>query len=329
MPDGYLPEILHLIRDFILETKNPLGLSGKECAKWARDLDIPRGGETIIYTSCMYQVMSYSESLVEALSKFMGDPTSSLPVKFSKLSMKLKINPIKLVSAIFRTKNYDSVLRKAVAILNKIGVKFGYLYEEEPYSGALLYEYGFHDEFAEYSKEIYSLLKSKNVKKMIVLDPHTADLFKNVYPEFIDNFDIEVELFIEMVKEAIEKGKIRLKGSEDAAITFQDPCHYSRYLGIVDTPRVIIKSVNGVDFRDHPRSGELSMCCGGPIESLYPRLSKLMARNRVEELLSTGAKKIIVACPICLINFERAKSLVKQEYEIEDIIEYVFRHMGD
>ena len=45
MPDGYLPEILHLIRDFILETKNPLGLSGKECAKWARDLIYPEAGK--------------------------------------------------------------------------------------------------------------------------------------------------------------------------------------------------------------------------------------------------------------------------------------------
>ncbi len=329
MANDYIPEILKFIRDMTLEKKNPLGLSGDDCSKWAKDLGIPRGGDTVIYTSCMYQIMGYGEALTEFLTKLMGDPTTSIPIKFSRLSMKLKINPVKVLSAFGRNKRFESVLLKAVKILQRIGIEFGYLYEEEPYSGTLLYEYGFHDDFADYARYVYSFLRSKGVKKIIVFDPHTADLFKTVYPEFVDGFDLEVELFIDILKEAISEGKIRLKASNGEKVTFHDPCHYAKYLGIVEEPRSIIRSIKNIELIDHARSGELSVCCGGPIESLYPKLSKFMARNRVEELLETGARKIIVACPICMANFERAKGLVKEKYEVEDLVELVYRYMEE
>ena len=329
MSNSFIPEILKFIRDMTLEKYNPLGLSGKDCSKWAEGLNIPKGGETVLYTSCMYQIMSFGEALTEFLSKFLGDPTTGFPVKFSRFAMKLKVNPVKILSKFGREKRYDKILLKAVKILEKIGVKFGYLYDEEPYSGTLLYEYGFHDDFSEYAKKVYELFKSRGIRRLIVLDPHTADLLKSVYPEFIEDFDIEVVLFIDLVKQAVDEGKLKLSTREIEKITFHDPCHYSKYLGVVDEPRFVIRSIRGVELVEHPHSRELSVCCGGPIESLYPKLSKFMAKNRVEELLDTGSKKILVACPICLANFERARNLVKNDYEVEDIIELLYRSMED
>ena len=330
MPNGYIPAILYFIRDMIMEKKNPLGLSGADCSKWAEGLNIPRGGETILYTSCMYQIMSYSESLVEMLSKFMGDPTTSFPIKLARLSMKLKVNPVKVLSKFRRGRDYDEIVRKGAEILKKIGVSFGYLYEEEPYSGTLLYEYGFHDDFAVYANEIYKFFKSKNVREIITIDPHTADLLKNVYPEFVEGFDIEVRTFIEIVKEAIEDGRLRLKEeSNETTLIYHDPCHFSKYLGIINEPRDVLKSIKGVELVEHDHSREMSVCCGGPIESLYPKLSKVMAKSRLDELLYTGARKIVVACPICLANFDRARDLIDEEYEVIDIIEFIYDHMGD
>jgi len=326
--NDFIPEVLKFIRDLVLEKGNPIGLSGKDCSKWVKDLDIPYGGETIIYTSCMYQIMTYSEPLVEALSRFMGDPASGFPIKFSRLISKLGLNPAKLVSTFSRKKDYGAILAKGVKVLWKIGVKFGYLYEDEPYSGALLYEYGFHEEFKKHAEKVYSLFKEKGVKKVIVFEPHTADLLTSVYPNFVENFDIKVVTFIEIVKEAVEKGKIAFKRNFIKELyTYHDPCHYSKYMNLIDEPRFILKAINEEKLVEHPHSRELSVCCGGPIESLYPKLSKLMAKNRLEELAYTDAKKIIVACPICLANFERAKNLVDEDLEIIDIIELIYDSM--
>ncbi len=329
MGNDFIPEVLKFIRDLVMEKGNPIGLSGNDCAKWAKDLDIPYGGETVIFTSCMYQIMTYSEPLVEALSRFMGDPSSGLPIKISRLISRLGLNPAKLVSTFSRKRNYGKILEKGVKVLMKIGVEFGYLYEEEPYSGALLYEYGFHNEFKEYAERVYSFFKKKGVRKIIVFDPHTADLLTSVYPEFVNDFDIEVVTFIEVVKEAVEEGKISFKKDTIKELyTYHDPCHYSKYMGLIDEPRSILRAINDEKLVEHPHSRELSVCCGGPIESLYPKLSKLMAKNRLEELAYTDAKKIVVACPICLANFERAKNLVDRDLEIVDIIELVYDSMG-
>ncbi len=330
MPNGYIPEIIKYIRDLTLEHKNPLGLRGKDCSKWASNLNLPKGGNTVIYTSCMYQIMEFGEVLVETLSKLMGDPTTSLPVKFARLTMKLRMNPVKILSSIKRTKDYGSILVKGVKILRKIGVDFGYLYEDEPYSGTLLYEYGFHDDFGEYANWVYKHLKDHGVREIIVFDPHTADLFRSVYPKFVEDFDLEVTLFIEIVEEAINRGVLKLNPSEATeVVTYHDPCHFSKYLGIIDPPRRVINSVKNVEIREHFHSGEMSVCCGGPIESLYPKLSKLMAKNRVNELLETGARKIIVACPICMANFDRAKNLSTIDFETEDLIEFIYRHLEE
>jgi len=327
LENSFIPEVLKFVRDLIIEKGNPLGLSGKDCSKWAKELDIQRGGETIIYTSCMYQMMRYSEPLVEAISRFMGDPSSGLPIKISRFVSRLGLNPAKIVSSISRKRDYGEILRKGVSVLRELGIEFGYLYEEEPYSGALLYEYGFHDEFREHANNVYSILKEKGVKRVIVFDPHTADLLSSVYPEFIENFDIEVVTFVEIVKKGIEEGKISFNGSLDELFTYHDPCHFSKYMGLIDEPRIILRAINEKSLVEHPHSRELSVCCGGPIESLYPRLSKLMAKNRLEELAYTDAKKIIVACPICLANFERAKGMVDKDLEIVDIIEFVHDSM--
>ena len=325
MPNKYIPEILYMIRDLTIKKKNPLGLSGEECSKWANGLEIPRGGRVIIYTSCMYQIMSYSHSLVEVLSKFFGDPTTSLPIKFAKAGFKIGFNPIKIISKIFKSKSYDEVLIKAVKILKKIGLEFGYLYEDEPYSGTLLYEYGFHEDFAEYANWVYRFFKEKGVEELIVFDPHTADLLENVYPKFVDGFDLEIKVFHQVVLDAIESGKLKIRGfNKDRLLTFHDPCHFSKYLGIIEEPRKILKSIGGIKLVEHVRSGVMSVCCGGPIESLYPKLSKLMAKDRVEELLETDAREIVVACPICYANFDRVQDLVEKEYVVSDIIEILY-----
>jgi len=49
-----------------------LPLSTKVATKWTEGLDLPRGGETVLYTGMMYQLIPYIEGLVKAEMKF-GD----------------------------------------------------------------------------------------------------------------------------------------------------------------------------------------------------------------------------------------------------------------
>ncbi len=64
---------------------------------------------------------------------------------------------------------------------------------------------------------------------------------------------------------------------------YHDPCQLSRYLQIIEEPREIIKSIDGVELveLDPEQCGKWSTCCGGGgLEATHPELSET---NRDEE----------------------------------------------
>jgi glycolate oxidase iron-sulfur subunit len=69
------------------------------------------------------------------------------------------------------------------------------------------------------------------------------------------------------------------------------------------------------------RSGKNNMCCGGPNEMLYTKLAESVSNARFLELKSTGASKIITACPICYINIAKDDS-------VTDIASYLKNHLN-
>ena len=62
---------------------------------------------------------------------------------------------------------YPERLKKMITILNKLGIKFNYLGEEENCCGDLLYTTGYWNEFNQLKIENEKLFKSKNIKKII------------------------------------------------------------------------------------------------------------------------------------------------------------------
>ncbi len=61
----------------------------------------------------------------------------------------------------------------------------------------------------------------------------------------------------------------------------------------------------GVAVAEPEQSGRLTWCCGGPAEALHPEQALEQARRRVEQLRAAGGV-CVTACPICLVNLEKA-----------------------
>jgi hypothetical protein len=51
---------------------------GIRATRWARDLGVPRGGETVLYTGMMYQLVPYIEHLVALEQRLGGTPLARL-----------------------------------------------------------------------------------------------------------------------------------------------------------------------------------------------------------------------------------------------------------
>lgn len=256
-----------LIRN-LAKTGYPFPLDKKRCHKWARELNLPRSKPTIMYTSCLYQLVPYINSMVNLLEK--AEHSSfwrfgirmysgfSFMDKFSKLFIRVSD---KDMEPIYR------ILKSIAQLLMRSGVDFGYLYEDDIYSGALLYDLGLDDLFTKHAKRVVSILRKNEVRRIITIDPHTHHMFNTVYPEYVDDFDFEVINYLNILNE-----KLKANSEEtDEKYTIHDPCIYARWEGIISQPRELLKKV-GVRVQEPRRAGLNTGCCGGPIESMTPSM---------------------------------------------------------
>lgn len=264
----------NLLKEFM-----PLPVDRVICSKWAHDL--PRISETIIYTSYMYQVGSMFKSYAKLLDRFSGMKFAS---NFAFLGgMLVKPNKEELERSYVILNNISSMLRKA-------GLEFGYLYDEEPYSGALLLELGLLEEFKTYGKRVIDLLRAKGIKRIITVDPHTTNAMLRLTDLVHDN--LEVVNYLQLIRPTKGEGKFVL----------HDSCLYSRYLGLRSPIRELLSSTGVSLVEDRMVTAQdTSICCGAPIESVSDDLSEEIARARSSALLKVH-DEILVACPLCYQN---------------------------
>ncbi len=308
---------MKLIIDNMRKTGNPVGVKPDRCTYWAKDLSIPKGGSSIIYTSCMYQMAPFIKVLVEQLEKSEHAGLSSAAMKIGSFFTRF----IDLYSVLkppeAEIMRSSLIIRNIYETLKKIDSSIGYLHEDEPYSGALLHELGLEEYFIDHIKKVVEIFKRYNVKKIYTIDPHTHHVLKNVYPIYVDNFDFEIIHYLEVLSNNLEIVKKSI--NEEKEYVIHDPCLLARYSNIIDQPRAILNKL-GVKYREHLRSKSRTRCCGGPIESIAPSISGYMARYRLEEL-SKISDKIIVMCPICYVSLSRVAD--KYNISIKDLAEFL------
>ena len=81
-----------------------------------------------------------------------------------------------------------------------------------------------------------------------------------------------------------------------------DPCYLARVNGEVDATRAVIGAAEDEQFREMPRCGKKTFCCGAGGGRMWfdeppaQRVSNL----RAQEAIATGAKTLATGCPFCL-----------------------------
>lgn len=97
-------------------------------------------------------------------------------------------------------------------------------------------------------------------------------------------------------------------------VTWHDPCHLNRYLGVKDQPRQILKSLKDIEYIEMIRA---DWCCGmaGAFSLHYYELSKQINDKKMDTLAETGAEILVTGCPGCEVqltdNAVRRKMPVK------------------
>ena len=319
LKEDYKKDVLALLAQNLGFRGSVLPLPARYLTSWAKGLGLPRGGEVIIYTGHMYQLVPVIR-LMEEQAKGLAPERRARLARLARL-----LNPVVNVSAFSRfmvsaaaRRRYERCLQNIVSLLRLAGLEPGYLYEVEKYAGALAFDLGLDGPFKRHAQRVTKRLKEKGVKEIITVDPHTTEVFKNVYPKVVSGFNIRVRSYLEVLAEAGLKA--RLPWEEE--FVFHDSCVYARYLGLIDEPRRLLEAA-GVKVLEPDMARELTHCCGGPVESLFPEKAEEVARARMEQLASRG-RRIITACPICWLNLERVKDPRVEVFDISEVLAPAF-----
>jgi len=307
--------ILGMLGDNLARRGSVLPLSKGAATRWSKGLDIPYGGDTILYTGHMYQLIPSIEALAGLLGRLEDSPLTRLfgLGRGANRFIDLTFFTRPMLSRSLR-READRMLRNIASLLREAGVGFGYLYGDELYSGALVYDEGMDAVLAPHARRVVETFRSHGVKQIITVDPHTTHMLRTVYPRFVEDFDLTVRSYLEVLAE--ENLVARL--TSGSPVVVHDSCVYARYEGVVEPPRQLLRRA-GVDIVEPRLSGVSTFCCGGPIEVLFPSEAGRVARDRIGQLIEMGSQ-VTTMCPICFVNLRDAAEDSADIVDISDLL---------
>ncbi|WP_163527459.1 heterodisulfide reductase-related iron-sulfur binding cluster [Halobacillus ihumii] len=208
-------------------------------------------------------------------------------------------------------------------LMNQAGIKFAILGNKEQNSGDTARRMGNEFLFQELAEKNIKEFEKHDVKKIITIDPHAYNIFKNEYPDF--GFEAEVYHHTEMLSEWLKEGKLKPEAEVNETITYHDSCYLGRYNEVYQPPREVLEMIPGVKVVEMNRNRSNGMCCGagGGMMWMEEKSGNRMNVARTEQALAVEPTMISSGCPFCLTMLSdgtKAKE-VEEQVSTMDIAE--------
>jgi Fe-S oxidoreductase/nitrate reductase gamma subunit len=194
----------------------------------------------------------------------------------------------------------QKVARATAQLLKEAKVNFAVLGAKESCTGDPARRIGDEFLYQQLAQANVETLTRHKAKKIVTPCPHCYNTLKNEYPQFGGQY--EVQHHSQLLAELIGAGRLSNGTSTGEPVTLHDPCYLARVNREVDATRTVIGAATDAQFREMPRHGTKTFCCGAGggrmwfDESPAQRVSCL----RAQEAIATGARTLATACPFCL-----------------------------
>ncbi|WP_085506291.1 heterodisulfide reductase-related iron-sulfur binding cluster [Thalassobacillus devorans] len=185
-------------------------------------------------------------------------------------------------------------------LMNEAGIKFAILGNKERNSGDTARRMGNEFLYQELVEKNIKEFEKNDVKKIITIDPHAYNTFKNEYPDF--GFEAEVYHHTELLAEWLKDGRLKPVHEVKETITYHDSCYLGRYNEVYQPPREVLEMIPGVKLVEMKRNRENGMCCGagGGMMWMEEKAGHRVNVARTEQALETSPTMISSGCPYCL-----------------------------
>jgi len=223
------------------------------------------------------------------------------------------------------TSNYrqQNIRDATLRFLKKVGIDFTLI--DEHCCTSPMIRTGQLEIVKDYMMYNIDQIKKVGATKVITSCAGCYRTFMIDFEKFGINFDFEVFHSIELVHKLLNKGKITFNSEYNSTVTYHDPCHLGRHMGIYELPREIYKKIPGLELVEMKRNKNFAWCCGagGGVKIGYPEWSVEISKERLDEAKETSATIISSTCPFCYRNLRDANTNYNYNFEVLDIMEII------
>lgn len=105
-----------------------------------------------------------------------------------------------------------------------------------------------------------------------------------------------------------------------ATVTYHDPCHLRKTLGVYQEPRILIDRDSKYTFKEMP---EADTCCGmgGSFNLSYYGTSSDIGLKKIENIKASGASVVSTGCPACMMQLKDMLAKTNTPISVKHIIE--------
>ncbi len=214
----------------------------------------------------------------------------------------------------------DSVL-STIKLFDVFGLNFTVLGSKEKCCGLPLHQLGYFHELEKIISDNIEKIKELDVDFLVSNCPGCINFIRNYYKEFQGELPFKVVHTSEYISKNLDKlnlDKLNLPSKKKLNITFHDPCHLARGLGVTEEPRMVLKNIPGVDIIETPRNKLDTWCCGGSLRLSLPHTSTTIAAKRILQI-PEKVNYIVTSCPTCKINLRDGAVVATTKYGAKEI----------
>lgn len=235
----------------------------------------------------------------------------------------------------FASYRMPKVATNAVRILQKVGVNFTILASEEYCCGSPFLRTGQEETAKALIRHNIMEIKKRGIETLIFSCAGCMLTFSRDYPEWAKKLHLDYDLkavhISQFMDKLIKEHRLKFVKSVSETVTYHDPCHIGRHLGIYDEPRNVLRAIPGLRLVEMEHSMTNALCCGGGggVRSAYKEIADALAKKRLEEAKKSGAKTLVSCCTLCEYSFIEAKNGKSgRTPTVKDLIDLALKAMG-
>lgn len=169
---------------------------------------------------------------------------------------------------------------------------------------------------------------------IVVPSGSCAGMMKHHYPELFagDRDEPLARRFSERVHELgqflARVLDIRLNDQGDPlTVTWHSSCHALREMGVTGDAKALLGRLSHVELRELVREYE---CCGfgGTFAVKHPLISAAMVRDKIDDIVQTGARRVISGDCACLLHIRGAMDRCGLDIQTQHLAEFLWERIN-